>query len=71
MDAPFLELAFYVGIDKASDALTAVISRKVSHGPARGSSRIIGLGDHEEEVLSVGGTFVVHTKGTIFVVPLV
>jgi hypothetical protein len=51
MDPPFLELAFYVGIDKAGDALTAVTSKKVSHEPARGS-RLIGLGNHEEEVLS-------------------
>src|SRR5262245_603564 len=65
MDAPFLELAFYVGIDKIGDALTSVASRKVSHGPV-GGSRIIGLNDREEEVRTVGGTVVVRTEGEDF-----
>ena len=68
MDAPFLNLAFYVGVDRIGDALTSVASRKVSHEPV-GGSRIIRLREREEEVRSVGGTVVVRTEGEDFCGP--
>ncbi len=68
MDAPFLDLAFYVGVDRIGDALASVASRKVSHGPV-GGSPIIRLREREEEVRSVGGTVVVRTEGEDFCGP--
>jgi hypothetical protein len=68
MDAPFLDLAFYVGVDRIGDAFTSVASRKVSRGPV-GGSRIIGLLEREEEVRSVGGTVLVRTEGEDFCGP--
>jgi hypothetical protein len=65
MQAPFLDLAFYVGLETMGDALTAVASRKVSHGPA-GELRIIGLKNREEEVRAVGESVVVRTEAEDF-----
>lgn len=68
MQAPFLELAFYVGIDKVAGALNSINTTRVTHGEAS-RARIIGLSNRDEEVRPFHGSVVVRTEGVDFCGP--
>lgn len=65
MQAPFLELAFYVGVDKVAGTLNSIDTTRIMHGEAS-SARIIGLSNRDEEVRPIHGSIVVRTEGEDF-----
>ncbi len=72
LDAPFLELAYYVGLRGTQRAMATISNRDpVDVGPARLSlPNLIGISSSPEELEVMGSVVVVRTEGEAFCGPM-
>jgi hypothetical protein len=70
LSPPFLELAYYVGVSDAPNALSAALGvRPINGGVSVAAPNIIGIAAGEEAVI-LGGVLVFRTEGEAFSGPL-